>query len=96
VTAARLRNENRIFEDAGQFIDKHPSAPRVLFVQLYRWFPSILQALQINRAEMLVRWYRLGFRSYWRWKSRNRGGRPQIDADLRAPASMTSESRPDI
>jgi hypothetical protein len=25
-----------------------------------------------------------GFRRYWRWKSRSLGGRPQIDADLRA------------
>src|SRR4051812_26901986 len=33
------------------------------------------------------RWFvghRAGFRSYWRWKSRNRGGRPQIDTDLQA------------
>src|SRR3954462_881099 len=29
-------------------------------------------------------WHRAGFRSYWRWKSRNRGGRRQIDTDLRA------------
>jgi transposase InsO family protein len=41
-----------------------------------------LQALQIIRPETLVRWHRGGFRSYWRWKSRNRGGRPQIDAEL--------------
>ena len=26
-----------------------------------------------------MRWHRAGFRSYWRWKSRNRGGRPRID-----------------
>src|SRR4051794_16548034 len=38
----------------------------------------------IVRPETLVRWHRAGFRSYWRWKSRNRGGRPQIDGDLRA------------
>ena len=25
-----------------------------------------------------------GFRCYWRWKSRARGGRPQIETDLRA------------
>ena len=27
---------------------------------------------------------RAGFRRYWRWKSRNLGGRPKIAADLRA------------
>jgi len=31
-----------------------------------------------------VRWHRAGFRCYWRWKSRRRGGRPQIETELRA------------
>src|SRR5271156_6626424 len=53
-------------------------------VQLYRWFRSILKVITIIRPETLVRWHRAGFRSYWRWKSRSLGGRPQIDSDLRA------------
>src|SRR4051812_33569493 len=57
---------------------------RWIFVQLYQLFPSVLQVLHVIRPETLVRWHRAGFRSYWRWKSRNRGGRPQIDTDLRA------------
>src|SRR6202790_2321685 len=57
---------------------------RWFLVQLYRWFPSILKVLAIIRPETLVRWHRAGFRSYWRWKSRSLGGRPQIEADLRA------------
>jgi hypothetical protein len=47
---------------------------RWFFIQLYRWFPSILQVLMIVRPETLVRWHRAGFRRYWRWKSRRRGG----------------------
>jgi hypothetical protein len=57
---------------------------RWFFVQLYRWFPSILPVLMIIRPETLVRWHRAGFRRYWRWKSRRRGGRPQIEIELRA------------
>jgi hypothetical protein len=57
---------------------------RWFLIQLYRWFPSILQILTIIRPEMLVRWHRAGFRSYWRWKSHPQGGRPQIDTELRA------------
>src|SRR3954447_8512755 len=57
---------------------------RWIFVQLYRLFPSVLQVLQVIRPETLVRWHRAGFLSYWRWKSRNRGGRPRINTDLRA------------
>src|ERR1700694_3069984 len=57
---------------------------RWFFVRLYRWFPSILPVLMIIRPETLVRWHRAGFRRYWRWKSCRRGGRPQIETDLRA------------
>ena len=57
---------------------------RWFFVQLFRWFPSILKVLTIIRLETLVRWHRAGFRRYWHWKSRSLGGRPQIETELRA------------
>src|ERR1700727_3603897 len=57
---------------------------RWFFIQLYRWFPAILRVLTIMRPETLVGWHRAGFRRYWRWKSRRRGGRPQIETELRA------------
>src|SRR5688500_20314815 len=56
---------------------------RWFVIRLYRWFPSILKVLTIIRPETLVRWHRAGFRCYWRWKSRRRGGRPRIDTELR-------------
>src|SRR6187455_958283 len=59
------------------------NSDRWFFVQLYRWFPSILQVLAIIRPETLIRWHRSGFRCYWRWKSRSLGGRPQIETELR-------------
>lgn len=57
---------------------------RWFFLQLYRWFPSILQVLTIICPETLVRWHRAGFRCYSRWKSRPLGGRPQINTEVRA------------
>ena len=36
---------------------------RWFLIRLYRWFPSILQALTIIRPETLVRWDRAGFRA---------------------------------
>src|ERR1700693_116136 len=60
------------------------NSDRWFFIQLYRWFPSVLSAITIIQPETLVRWHRTGFRCYWRWKSRSLGGRPQIDTDLRA------------
>ena len=59
------------------------NSDRWFLAQLYRWFPSILQVVTIVQPETIVRWHRAGFRFYWRWKSRPRGGRPQIEADLR-------------
>jgi hypothetical protein len=56
---------------------------RWFFIQLYRWFPSVLVVITIIRPETLVRWHRAGFCCYWRWKSRSLGGRPQIEVDLR-------------
>jgi hypothetical protein len=67
---------------------------RWLFVQLYRWFPSILSVLMIIRPETLVRWHRAGFRCYWRLKSRRRGGRPQIDTELRVLIRRMSVENP--
>jgi hypothetical protein len=66
---------------------------RLFLVMLYRWFPSILKAITIIRPETLVRWHRAGFRRYWRWKSRSLGGRPQVDADLRALTDVASTRR---
>ena len=67
---------------------------RWFLIQLYRWFPSILQVLTIVQPETLVRWHRAGFRYYWRWKSRPRGGRPQIETDLRALIRQMSMENP--
>jgi transposase InsO family protein len=67
---------------------------RWFFIQLYRWFPSILQVLTIVQPETLVRWHRAGFRRYWRWKSRLFGGRPQISVELRALIRRMSIENP--
>src|SRR3982075_2665968 len=57
-------------------------ADRLLFVWLYRLFPSVLNAVTIIQPETIVRWHRTGFRLYWR-KSRSRGGRPRIPGEIR-------------
>src|ERR1700741_874003 len=67
---------------------------RWFFIQLYRWFPSILQVLTIIRPEALVRWHQAGLRRYWRWKSRRRGGRPQIKTELHALIRRMSIENP--
>ncbi len=58
-------------------------ADRAFLVWLYRRRPEVLSAITIVRPETVVRWHRTGFRAFWRWKSRNLGGRPKIDDEIR-------------
>ena len=67
---------------------------RLFFVQLYRWFPSILKAMLIIRPETLIRWHRAGFHGYWRWKSCSLGGRLPIGTELRALIRRMSQENP--
>jgi hypothetical protein len=55
----------------------------LVFVGLYRLVPGIVDALTLVRPETVVRWHRAGFRSFWRWKSRRRGGRPSVPLEIR-------------
>ena len=74
--------------------DRFTNHDRWFFIQLYRWFPSILKVLTIIRPETLVRWHRAGFRCYWRWKSCPLGGRPQIETKLRVLIRRMSVENP--
>src|SRR6266436_6221415 len=54
---------------------------RWFFIQLYRWFPSILQVLTIIQPETLVRWHRpafdtigVGSRAHWEGDRRSTPG----------------------
>ena len=70
------------------------TADRLIFVWLYRLFPSLLEAAVIFKPETLVRWHRSGFRLYWRWKSRRRVGRPAVPADIRDLIRTMSRDNP--
>ena len=48
-----------------------------------RIWPSLLDISQVVEPETILRWHRSGFRAFWRWKSRNRIGRPKVDRELR-------------
>jgi transposase InsO family protein len=56
---------------------------RLVFVGLYRLFPKICDALAVVKPDTIVRWHRAGFRLYWCWKSRRRGGRPTVPLEIR-------------
>src|ERR1035441_9330758 len=61
---------------------KLQSKDRLFWVLLKGWWPNWRAALIIFRPETVIGWQRAGFRMFWRWKSRPRGGRPRKDTAL--------------
>ena len=61
---------------------------------LRRWWPDWANALFLVQADTVVSWHRLGFRAYWRWRSRKRVGRPKVSAELRALIREMSQANP--
>jgi len=45
--------------------------------------PTVLNALAVLKPDTVIKWHRAGFRSYWRWRSRRRGGRPTLPTEIR-------------
>src|SRR3979411_2134776 len=70
------------------------SIDRLVFAGVYRLAPGVLDALKIVRPETVIRWHRAGFRAYWRWKSRPRGGRPTTPLEIRRLIRKISLANP--
>ena len=60
------------------------SLDRLFWTLLHRGWSRWADVLLLVKPETVVGWHRAGFRLYWRWRSRPRGGRPKIDAEMRA------------
>ena len=65
-----------------------------LLVWMTRLWPSLLGMAQVVQPETILRWHRTGFKAFWRWKSRNRAGRPKIDRGLRDLIQRMSRENP--
>jgi transposase InsO family protein len=78
-----LRHQLNILERKSTKRAPFKTIDRLVFAVSYRLFPGVLDALKILKPETVIRWHRVGFRAYWRWKSRPRGGRPKIPREIR-------------
>jgi hypothetical protein len=67
---------------------------RLVFAGLYWIAPRIVNALVIIEPETVIRWHRAGFRLFWRWKSRSRGGRPKVALEIRQLIRAVSLANP--
>jgi putative transposase len=82
------------------FKRKRPRPPlkrldRLFWITLRRCWSGWADALLIVQPATVVGWHRAGFRSYWRWRSRPRGGRPQITEEIRALIRRLAEENPE-
>src|SRR4051794_20860816 len=78
-----LRHQLNVLRRASPRRPVFSNFDRMIFVCLYRIAPRILDALTIVKPETVIRWHRAGFRSFWRWKSPRRAGRPSVAPEIR-------------
>ncbi len=68
---------------------------RVFWVLLSRFWPNWRSVLAIVQPETVIQWHRMGFKLYWRWKSRaGKPGRPPIKREIRGLIRRMSRENP--
>ena len=88
-----LRHQLNVLRRQGPTRPRLTAADRLLFVWLWL-FPSLSNAITIVQPDTVMRWHRSGFRRYWRWKSRSRGGRPKVAIEIRSLIQRISMETP--
>jgi len=58
---------------------------------LVRW----TEVLVLVKPDTVIGWHRAGFRLYWRWRSRPRGGRPKITEEIRVLIRQLAQANQD-
>src|SRR5882672_8185825 len=103
--SSQARREAEILYLRQQLIVLKRSAParprlkatdRLIFVCLYRLFPSLIDASIVFKPETLLRWHRHGFRLFWRWKSLAQSRRPVLPPDIRPRVQRISRETPHV
>jgi transposase InsO family protein len=89
-----LRQQINVLQRTAPRRPRFGSIDRLVFVGLYRLFPSVRDALRIVQPETVIHWHRAGFGAYWRWKPRRRGGRPTVSGETRRLIRAMSLANP--
>ena len=86
----RLRAENLVLRHQLNILRRRAArrvrlsdVDRLAFVWLYRLCPAVAHAVTIVKPETIIGWHRRGYRAFWRWKSRSKGGRPPVPREIR-------------
>jgi putative transposase len=71
------------------------SLDRLFWTALRHFWSRWADVLVIVKPETVIGWHRAGFRLYWRWRSRPRGGRPKITEEIRVLIRRLAQENPD-
>ena len=98
---AELAAENLALRQQLAVLERQTKRPRlrprdrIFWVWLSKLWPGWRSVLVIVEPDTVVRWHQLGFRLYWRWKSRRgKPGRPKIAAEIRELIRRMSVENP--
>jgi hypothetical protein len=89
-----LRQQINVLRRANPKRLRFGSIDRLILGGVCRLFPKMYGAVAIVRPETVIRWHRAGFRSYWRWKSKHRCGRPAVTIEIRQLIRQKSGANP--
>jgi len=78
-----LRHQLNVLRRSSPKRSPFTNIDRLVFAALYRLVPRVVSSLVIVEPETVIGWHRAGFRLFWRWKSRCRGGRPKVPFEIR-------------
>jgi transposase InsO family protein len=67
---------------------------RVFWLWLARSWSGWRDTLIVVKPATVVRWHRQGFKYYWAWKSRHKGGRPAVAPEVRNLIRRMSRANP--
>jgi putative transposase len=71
------------------------SLDRLFWTALRHFWSRWADVLVIVKPETVIGWHRVGFRLYWRWRSRPRGGRSKITEEIRVLIRRLAQENPD-
>jgi putative transposase len=79
---------------------KRPRPPlnswdRLFWTTLRQLWSRWSDVLVIVKPETVIGWHRAGFRLYWRWRSRRRGGRPTVTDEIQGLIRRLAVENPD-
>lgn len=67
---------------------------RILWSLFASFWADWKEHIVLVKPETVIRWHRMGFKAYWRWKSKPKGGRPAISIEMRTLIRKLNQENP--